>query len=169
MPQQLVPAGIVERIVHGRQIARLQLVNTGDKLVAVSGEVLCDFGLQVKTDDKGLIVLRPNRLAQKLDGRFLLELKAIPHRLAGIDQESDLHGKISLAVETEYLLRRLAIIQNLEIVLLQAFDVSAVLIGDGEKQVYFAHRRAQYEQRFIRFSCCTRILGLRVLIRSRRG
>jgi hypothetical protein len=63
----------------------LQHVNTGEKLLAVIGEVLCDLGLQAKTHDKGLIVLRPNRLAEKLDGRFLLELKAIAHRLAGID------------------------------------------------------------------------------------
>ena len=138
-------------------------MNAGDKLVAVSGEVLCDLGFQGKADDKGLIVLRPNRLAQKIDGRFLLELEAIAHRLAGIDQEADLQGKVSLTVETEYLLRRLTIVQNLEIVLLQALYVVAVLVGDGENQVYFAHRRAEDEQRFTGFSCCTRILGLRIL------
>ena len=48
-------------------------------------------------------------------------------------------GVRCLAVEAEYFLRRLAIVQNCEIVLLQVSDVSALLVGDGENQVYFAH------------------------------
>ena len=115
----------------------------------VVGKVLGDLGSQVKADDKGLVVLPPDRLFQKLDGRFLLELEATAHRFAGVDQQADLQGQIRLAAEAEDLFRWLAVVQNLEIVFLQILDVVAVLVGDGENQVDFVHRLAHREDRFI--------------------
>ena len=106
------------------------------------------LGSQIKADDKGLVVLPTDRLFQKLDSRFLLELEATAHRLAGVDQQTDLQGQIRLAAEAEDLFRRLAVVQNFEIVFLQILDVVAVLVGDGENQVDFVHGLAHGEDRF---------------------
>ena len=120
----------------------MQHVNAGRKLLQVIGEILSDLRFNVKTDDKGLVGFLPEGLLQKRDGRVLLEREAIVHRLAGIDQQADLQGKIRFALKAEDLLRRLVVVKNLEIVLLQVLDVVVVLVGDGEDQVDFAHRRA---------------------------
>src|ERR1035438_2748152 len=140
--QQLVPTCIVESIVHCREAARSQRANADRKLLGVVGEVLRDLGSQVKADDKGLVVLPPDRLFQELHGRFLLELEATAYRFAGVDQQADLQGQIRLAAEVEDLFRRLAVVQNFEIVFLQVLDVVAVLVGDGENQVDFVYRLA---------------------------
>ena len=82
---------------------RSQSANADQKLLGVVGKVLGDLGSQVKANDKGLVVLPPDRLFQKLDGCFLLEPEATVHRFAGVDQQADLQGEIRLAAEAENL------------------------------------------------------------------
>src|SRR5262249_32618911 len=135
-------AGIVYGIVHGGEGARLQQVNANRKLLDVVGKVLCDPWTYIKANDKRLVILLPESLVEKRDGRFLFKREAFTHRLTGIYEQSDLHGKIRLAAEAEDLFGRLTIIQNLKILLFQVPDVVAVFVCDGEDQVNFAHGSA---------------------------
>ena len=107
------------------------------ELFGVVGEILRDFRSDVKTHDKRLIVVRTNGLVQKLDGRFLFELEAVAHGVAGVDEQADLQRQIGFGVEAANFLRRLVVVDDTEIALLEIGDAAAVLVGHGEHDVDF--------------------------------
>ena len=138
--QQLVAAGKVQRVVHRGAAARPEGANSARERFRVVGEILGDFRSDIETDDERLVVSGPHRLVQELDGRFLLELEAVAHRVAGIDQQPDLKRQIGLAVKASDLLGRLAIVEDREVALRQVLHVAAMPVGDGEDDVHFVDR-----------------------------
>ena len=72
----------------------------------------------------------------------MLELEAVTHRVAGIDQKPHLQRQIGFIVEAADLCRRLAIINHIEVALLQILYVAAVLVRDRENHVDFIDRNA---------------------------
>ena len=81
-----------------------------------------------------------HRLVQELDGRLLLELETVADGIAGIDEQSDLQGQIGFGVEATQFCRRLVIVHDAEIGLLEIGDTLAMLVGDGEHDVHFVGR-----------------------------
>ena len=108
--QQLVAAGKIQRVVHGGAAARPEGSNPARKRFGVIGEVLGDFRSDIETDDERFVIAGPDRLVEKLNGRFLLELETVADRVAGIDQQSDLQRQIGLVVKAANLLGRLAVV-----------------------------------------------------------
>ena len=106
----------------------------------IVSEILRDLGSDIKTDHECTIISRPQRLTEKFDCRFLLELKAFADGVAGIDQQPHLQRQIGFVVEAANLCRRLAVINHIEIVPLQIFDIAPVFVRDCENDVDFVHR-----------------------------
>ena len=125
--QQLVAAGKIQRVVHGRAAARPQGANSARERFGIVGEVLGDFRSDIETDDECLVVSGPHRLVEELDGRFLFELEAVAHRVAGIHHQSDLKGQIGLAVKASDLVGRLVVVEDRKIALRQVLHVAAML------------------------------------------
>ena len=98
--QQLVAAGKIKRVVERRAAAGTQFVHSARQQLGIVGEILRNLGRHVKAHHKRLVVARTNRLVQKLDRRFLLELEAVAHRIAGIDQQPDLQRQVGFGVES---------------------------------------------------------------------
>src|ERR1035441_2440095 len=92
----------------------------GERLGSV-GEVLRHLRRSVEADDKRQVEPRPDDLVQELDGCFLLELEAIAHRIAGVDEQSHAQRQVSLPAKRADALRRLAVVKNSEIVLRKVF------------------------------------------------
>ena len=88
--QQLVAAGIVERIVKRGASPRPQLVDTVIQFFGVIGKILRHFRSGVEAHNKRQVITLADCLIEKFDGRFLLELEAVANRTAGIDQQTDL-------------------------------------------------------------------------------
>ena len=93
--------------------------------------------------------LRPDDLVQELDGRFLLELEAVAHRVAGVDEQSDAQRQVGFLAERADRLRGLAVVENSEIVLREVFYEVAALVGDGEDDVDFVHALADDGEIFV--------------------
>ena len=103
-----------------RAAPRTQSTHALRKRFGVVGKILRDFGSHIETDHKCLVVLRPYGLIEKRDGRFLLELEAVAHRVAGVHQQPDLQRQIGFAVETANLIRGLVVVDDLKVRLLQS-------------------------------------------------
>ncbi len=101
----------------------------------VIGEILCDFRGYIEAHDEGVILLRVDRLVKKFDSGFLLELEAVAHRVAGIDEQSDLQRQIGFRVEAANFLWRLIVVDDAEVSLLQIGDAATMLVGDGEHDI----------------------------------
>jgi len=140
--EQLVTAGKIQSVVHRRSPAGFECTHAPREGLCIVGEILRDLGSHIKTDHERPVVSRPHRLIEKLDRRFLLKFETVTYRVAGIDQQSHLQRQVGLIVEAAYLRRRLAVINHVEIVLLQILDVAAVLIGDRENHIDFIDRNA---------------------------
>ena len=97
--QQLVPAGKVERVVHRRAPARPQHAHAGRKILRAIGEILRNFRGGVETDHERLVIVRANDRVQKFDGRILLELESVAHRVTRVHQQTHLQRQIGLAAE----------------------------------------------------------------------
>ena len=143
-----------------------KFVHAMRKFLRIVGEILRDFRSHIEADDESLVVSRMNRLVQKFDRGFLFELEAVADGIAGIDQQSDLQRQVGFRVEAANLLRRLVVIDNGEIALLQIGDAAAVLVGHGEYDVHFVGGNANGEDGVI--SRCVGISRLLLLIRAGR-
>ncbi len=96
---EFVAAGVVDGVVHRGTAARPQHAHAVRQRFGVVGHVLGDFGRGIKADDEGLVGGALNNLVQELDSCFLLELKAVAHRIAGVDEQADAQRQVGLAPE----------------------------------------------------------------------
>ena len=74
---------------------------------------------------------------RKADRGFLLKIKPAVHRTAGIDQQSQLQRQIGFPAEIHDRLRRLVIVENGEIALVQIAHELAMMVGGDEQNVDF--------------------------------
>jgi hypothetical protein len=88
--EQLVAAGEVQRVIHRSAAAGTQHADSRGEVFGAVGEILGHFRSGVEANHERLVVTAANDGVQKLNGRFLLKLEAVAHRVAGIDQQSDL-------------------------------------------------------------------------------
>ena len=139
---QLVAARKVDGVIHGGAAARPQHAHPVRECLGVVGEVLRDFGRRVETDDERLVALRPDDLVQELDGRFLFELEAVTHRVAGINQQADAQRQVGLPAEGADALCRLVVVEHPKVALGKVFDEVTALVGDGEDHIDFVHALA---------------------------
>ena len=120
-----------------------------------------------------------NGLIQEFDGGFLLELKAVAHGVAGVDEQADLEGKIGFGVEATNLLGSFVVVDDVEIGLLEISNASTLLVGYGEDDVDLVGACLDRRQglisgagrvgRFLirRGRLCLRLRGGRVCLRGR--
>ncbi len=134
--QQLVPARKVERVVHRGAPTRPQHSHTGRETLRVIGEILCNFRSGVEADHECLVIVWANDGVEKLNCRFLLELEAVAHRVARVNQQPHLQRQVGLATEAAHF-RRLLIVDHPEVVSLQILYVVAVPIGNSEHYANF--------------------------------
>src|SRR5579871_1220322 len=67
--QELVAAGEIDCVVKCRTAAGSQFMYAMSEFLGVVGEILRDFGGNVKTNHETLVVVRTNGLIEELDGR----------------------------------------------------------------------------------------------------
>src|SRR5580658_2320307 len=108
----------------------------GEQLHVV-GEVLRELTLFVEANDKGFVEADANGVLQKADGCILFEIKTAVDRSADVDQQAEVQRQIGFAVEVENGLRRLMIVENREIGLIQVANKFAMLVGRDEQYVDF--------------------------------
>ena len=87
----------------------------------------------------------------KAGSRLLFEVETAVHRAADVHQQAEVQRKIGLAAEIQNRLRRLVIVENAEIVLIQIAYKLAVLVGRDKEDVHFIHAGVQRNQRVLRF------------------
>ena len=87
-----------------------------------------------------------NRVLKEADGRILLELKTAVDRSADIDEQAHVQGQIGFVAEIQNGLRRLVIVENREIGLVEVANKLAMLIGGDEKNVDLVHSFVDGEQ-----------------------
>src|SRR5215469_6697554 len=165
--QQLVSTSKVQRVVKGGAAAGAQFVNTVSQQFSVVGEILRHLGSDIEADDESSVFARVDRLVEKLDGGFLLELEAVAHRVAGVDQQADLKRKIGFRGEAADFLGRFAVVENLEVVLLEIGDAATAFVGDGEDDVDFVRIDDDLGDRVV--AGRVRVGGFGILCRGRAG
>jgi hypothetical protein len=133
--EKLVATGVVQGVVESSATARAEFVNAMGQSLRVVSEILGDFRSYIEANDECLIFLGVNGLIQEFDGGFLLELKAVAHGVAGVDEQADLEGKIGFGVEAANLLRRFVVVDDAEIGLLEISYASTLLVGYCEDDV----------------------------------
>ena len=148
--EQLVAAGSVDGVKQRGAAAGAHAVDAGLERVDVVGPILRDGGGNIESHHKGAIALGLEDLQQKLDGGLLLELKAGTNRGAGIDDDAYTQRQIDLLAERGDLFRRLLVVEQRKVALLQIWNVVAVLVGHGEDEIDFvdadAAGWARYQQ-----------------------
>ena len=140
--QQLVAAGVVESIIHRRSASGAEFAHAMRQFFRVVGEILSDLRRHIETNHHGLIVATANDLVQELNGRLLLELKPVAHRVAGVDEQSDLQWQIRLGTKAANFSWRLIVVGDAEVVLLEIGDVFSVLIRNRENHIHFIDANA---------------------------
>ena len=148
--QKLIFAGLVDRVVQRGAAAIVQLVHAGREQGHIVGEILRHLAVAVEAHHKRLVEAGAHRVLQKTGGRVLLKIEPAVHRSADIDQQAQVQGQIGFAAEVQDRLRRLVIVKNGEIVLVQIADELAVLVGRDEQHVDFIHPRVQGDHRVLR-------------------
>src|SRR5262249_11863515 len=89
-----------------------------------------------KCHDEGFVCPDTNDGLQELCRRLLLKEKAIANRVTGVYEQTDTKREVGLSLEHDYLLGRLAIVQNSKLILLKVLDELAVLVCHGENEAY---------------------------------
>ncbi len=110
----------------------MNAVRQGAEVICV---VLGELGDRVEADDEGLVGLRPHHLVQKFDGRLLLKAEALADGIAGIDQQAYAQRQSGLALKCLNVDRRLALVEQPNVLLLQVLDESAMFVRGGEDQI----------------------------------
>ena len=93
----------------------------------------------LKPTTKALSKSGAHRVLQETGGGILFEIKAAVHRSAHVDQQAEVQWQIGFAAEIQMDLRRLVIVKNAEIVLIQVAHKLAVLVGGNKQHVDFIH------------------------------
>ena len=134
--EHLVFAGLVEGVEECGAAAGTQLADSLVEEIDVVGEVLGEVGLDVEALDEGAVVAVED-LQEKLDGGILLELEALADRAGGVEHDADAQGEIGLLLEAEDGDGRAAIVEQAEVLALEAGDELTLLVGDGEDEIDF--------------------------------
>ena len=103
--------------------------------VGVVGVILGQVGERVEADHKRLVRLWTHHLVQKFHRCVLFKAEAVANRVARINQQSHPQRQSGLALKRLNPRRRLALVEQPYIVLLQILDEVAVLVGRGEDQI----------------------------------
>src|SRR5258708_16843499 len=140
--QEFFLAGVIYGVVQGRFAAVVQLVYAGRKQLHIVGKVLRKLGLAVESENERLVKSCANRALQKTRGGSLLKIKAVVHRTAHVKQQSKMHRQVSFPVEINNRLRRLVVVENCEVVLIEIADEFAVLVRRDEEHIDFIYPRA---------------------------
>ena len=134
--EHLVVAGLVEGVEEGGAAAGTELADALVEEVDVVGEVLGEIGLDVEAFDEGAVVAVKD-LEEELDGGVLLELEALADGAGGVEHDADAEGQIGLLLEVEDGDRRTPVVEEAEVLALEAGDEVALLVGDGEDEIDF--------------------------------
>ena len=134
--EHLVAAGLVERVEESGAAAGTELADALVEEIDVVGEVLGDVGLDVEAFDEGAVV-DVEDLEEELDGGVLLELEALADGARRVEHDADAEGEIGLLGEAEDSFGRTAIVEEAEVLALEAGDEAALLVGDGEDEIDF--------------------------------
>src|SRR5580704_17276515 len=97
--------------------------------------------MSVEAHNECLVEADSQRVLQETRGRALLEIKPAVYRPADIDQQTHMQRQIGFATEIENRLRRLVVVKNAEIILIQIADKLAMLVGRDEQHVNLVHPR----------------------------
>jgi len=134
--EHLVFAGLVESVKECGAAAGTEFANALVEEVNVVGEVLGDVGFDVKAFDEGAVVAMED-LKEELDGRVLFELEALTDGARGVEHDADAQGEICLLGEAEDSGGGATVVEETEVFALETGDELAVLVGDGEDEIYF--------------------------------
>src|SRR6185312_190490 len=126
----------VECVEESGASAGAELADALVEQVDVVGEALGNVGRDVETFDEGAVVDVEN-LEEELDGGVLLELEALADGTGGVEHDADAQGKVGLLGEAEDGFGRTAVVEEAEVLTLEAGDETAFLVGDGEDEIDF--------------------------------
>ena len=90
---------LVDGVVERRAAAGALLQDDVAQPVHVAGEILDHLGLVVHGHQEGLILVAPDDVEKKIDGRLLLELQSLANAVGGIQQQADAQRQIGLPAE----------------------------------------------------------------------
>src|SRR5579872_5448988 len=85
-------------------------------------------------------------MLQKTDSSLLLEIEAALHRAAHIDEQAEMQRQVGFAAKVYDRLRRLVIVEDGEVGLVQIAHKFAVLVGRDKKNIHFIHALVDGEQ-----------------------
>src|SRR5207244_13558821 len=105
--------------------------------------------MSVEAKHKRLIVTGANHMLQKTSGGFLLEIETAMHRSANVDEQSHFQRKIGLPFESKDRLRRLVIVKNMEVALVQIAHKLAMPVRGNKKDVDLVHSFLDSEDRIL--------------------
>ena len=112
---ELLAAGAIDGVVQRGASAIVQTPHSGFQQPDAVGEILRDLAVAAEAHHKSFVEICPQGVLQKADRGFLLEIKAAVHRAAGIHQKAQFEGQIGLTAKIHNRLRRLVIVQDVEI------------------------------------------------------
>ena len=134
--EHLVATGFVECVEERGTAAGTKLADALVEEVDIVGEVLGEVGLDVEALDEGAVV-EVEDLEEELDRGVLLELEALADGARCVEHDADAQGQIGLLLEAEDGDRRTAVVEEAEVLALEAGDEAAFLVGDGEDEIHF--------------------------------
>src|ERR1700674_3869187 len=94
-------------------------------------------------------------MLEEADGRVLLELKTAVDRTAYVDEQAEVQGQIGFSAKVKNGLRRLVIVENREIVLIEIANKFAMLVSGDEEDIHFidAFVNGEHRARLIIIGC----------------
>src|SRR6202008_1773430 len=98
------------------------------EVIDVVGEALGEVGFDVEAFDEGAVV-EVEDLEEEFDGGVLLELEALADGAGGVEHDADAEGKIGLLLEAKDGDGRMAVVEEAEVLALEASDEVAFLVG----------------------------------------
>ena len=134
--EHLVAAGLIESVVERGASAGTELADALIQQIDVVGEGLGDVGLDVKAFDEGAVVAMED-LEEELDGGVLLELEALADGGAGVEHNADTERKIRLLLKAKDGDGGMAVVEEAEVLALEAGDEMAFFVGNGEDEIDF--------------------------------
>ena len=136
---QLVAAGAVDGVVERRASAILQALHSGFEQFDVVGEVLGDGAVAGESHDERPVEVKAQSLLEKTCRGRLLKVETAVHRAAGINQQAQFEGQVGFAPEIDDGLRRLVVVQDGKVRLVQVADKLAVVVGRDKQDIDFIH------------------------------
>src|SRR5580693_10397305 len=95
--------------------------------------------MPVKAHDEGLVKIWAHGVLQETDGGVLFEVKAPAHGTTGIDQKAKLNGQIGLAAKIYNGLRRLMVVEDRKVLLVEVAHELTMPVGRNEQHIAFIH------------------------------